>query len=59
MNADKIMTEIRDALGDPSSGALKDAMPLIEQAVKRALGGDGGKGGKEVRVTKPTETRAN
>lgn len=58
MNADKIMTEIRGALGDPSSGALKDAMPLIEQAVKRALGGDGGKSGKEVRVTKPTETRA-
>lgn len=57
MTADKIMDEIKGALGHPSSGPLKDALPLIEQGVKRAIG-EGSKGTKESRITKAAETRA-
>lgn len=55
MTADKIMDEIRGALGNPSSGPLKDALPLIEAGVRKALGGDGR--AKEARVVKAAETR--
>lgn len=54
MTVEKIMEEIRGALGNPSSGSLKDALPLIEAGVRRALGD---KGAKEARVIKATETR--
>lgn len=54
MTVEKIMEEIRGALGNPSSGSLKDSLPLIEAGVRKALGD---KGGKEVRVVKPAETR--
>lgn len=54
MTVDKIMDEIRGALGNPSSGSLKDALPLIEAGVRKAVEG---KGGKETRVVKAAETR--
>ncbi len=54
MNADKIMDEIKEALGNPSSGALKDSLPLIEAGVRKALEG---KPAKEARVVKAAETR--
>ena len=54
MTVEKIMAEIRGALGNPSSGSLKDAMPLIEAGVRKALGD---KGAKEARIVKPVETR--
>lgn len=57
MTADKIMDEIRGALGNPSSGPLKDALPLIEVGVRKALGDKGDKGAKEARVIKAVETR--
>ena len=55
MTVEKIMAEIRGALGNPSSGSLKDAMPLIEAGVRKALEGD--RASKEARVVKATETR--
>lgn len=55
MTVEKIMDEIRGALGNPSSGSLKDAMPLIEAGVRKALGGD--RATKEARVVKAAETR--
>lgn len=54
MTTDKVMEEIRGALGNPSSGPLKDALPLIEAGVRSALEG---KGAKETRVVKAAETR--
>jgi len=54
MTVEKIMDEIRGALGNPSSGSLKDAMPLIEAGVRKALEG---KGARESRVIKSAETR--
>lgn len=54
MTPDKIMDEIRGALGNPSSGPLKDALPLIEQGVRAAMGA---KGVQDTRVVKATETR--
>ena len=54
MTTDKIMDEIRGALGNPSSGPLKDALPLIEAGVRKAVGD---KGAKEARVVKAAETR--
>ena len=57
MTVEKIMDEIRGALGNPSSGSLKDAMPLIEAGVRKALEGKGARETKEARVIKATETR--
>ena len=54
MTVEKIMDEIRGALGNPSSGQIKDALPLIEAGVRKALGD---KGAKEARVIKAAETR--
>ena len=48
------MAEMRGALGNPSSGPVKDALALIEAGVRKALGD---KGGKEARVVKAVETR--
>jgi len=54
MNADKIIDEIRKALGNPSSGPLANAMPLIAEAVHTATEA---KPVKEARVVKAAETR--
>jgi len=56
MTTDKVMEEIRGALGNPSSGPLKDALPLIEAGVRKALGG-GQPEAKATRVVKAAETR--
>lgn len=56
MTVDKIMDEIKAALGNPSSGSLKDSLPLIEAGVRKAL--DGGQVEvKATRVVKAAETR--
>lgn len=54
MTVEQIMQKIRGAIGNPESGPLKDALPLIEQGVRSALGDTGD---KETRVVKPVETR--
>lgn len=54
MTVEQIMQKIRGAIGNPESGPLKDALPLIEQGVRSALGDTGD---KETRVVKPAETR--
>lgn len=56
MTTDKVMEKIRGALGNPTSGPIADAMPLIEAGVRSAF--DGG-GAKETRVVKAAETRAD
>lgn len=54
MTVDAVMKSIRGELGDPSVGAIADAMPMIEAGVRKAFGE---KGAKEARVVKPAETR--
>lgn len=56
MTVDKIMDEIKVALGNPSSGSLKDSLPLIEAGVRKALG-EGQPEAKATRVVKAAETR--
>lgn len=62
MNADKIMDSIRAALGNPQSGTIADAMPLIEAGVLDALGEGAPKETPtptkaDTRVVKAKETR--
>lgn len=56
MNAEQILSSIRGELGDPQTGPLAEAMPLIEAGVRKALGE---KPSREARITKPAETRTN
>jgi hypothetical protein len=51
MTPDAIIDAIHKALGDPDSGAIADAMPLIDGAVRSSFGG------KETRIVKAAETR--
>ncbi len=55
MNVEAVMKSIRGELGDPSVGAIADAMLMIESGVKKAFGQK--VGAKEARVVKPAETR--
>jgi hypothetical protein len=55
MNADTVLAEIRAAVGDPSCGPIKDAWPLIEGAVRQAMGGAPA-AIKETRIIKAQET---
>jgi hypothetical protein len=55
MSPEKILGDIRVAVGDPSSGPIKDAWPLIEDAVYRAFD-QTPKNAKETRVIKAQET---
>ena len=55
MTVEIVMKSIRGELGDPSVGAIADAMPLIEAGVRKAFGEKGP--AKEARVVKPAETR--
>lgn len=55
MNAAKIMDSIKAALGNPQSGTIADAMPLIEAGVLDALGEGAPKA--STRVVKAAETR--
>lgn len=55
MNPDKVCDEIRKALGNPDSGALASAMPIITKAVHDAMTE---KPAKETRVVKAVETRS-
>ena len=60
MNADRVIKMIKVRLGDPSVGPVRDAMPLIEEAVQEAFGAkpkDAAKENKEERVVKAEETR--
>lgn len=54
MNAETVSKKITDALGNPESGAIAEAMPLIMGAVAAAFADDKT---KAVRITKAAETR--
>lgn len=56
MNADEIIAAIKDAVGNPHGGAVAEAMPLIEQAVRDTCGGSSG-AKPETRVLHAEETR--
>ena len=55
MNAETVNEKIVAALGDPQSGAIAEAMPLIMGAVAAAFAPD--EEAKTVRITKAAETR--
>ena len=66
MNPDTLIQKIRGALGNPSSGQIADALPIIEGAILDAYRGDTtptttptptSKPTKETRITTSTETR--
>ena len=62
MNADEIIAAIKDAVGNPHGGAVAEAMPLIEQAVRDTCGESkggtsGAKRATETRIVQPEETR--
>ena len=40
MNADTVLAAIKQAVGDPSCGPIKDAWGDIDRAVRRAMKGD-------------------
>lgn len=54
MTPESVCAEIREALGNPESGALATALPTITAAVHRAMSP---KHVKETRVVKPAESR--
>jgi hypothetical protein len=55
MTVEAVMKSIRGELGDPSVGAIAEAMPMIEAGVRKAFGER--VPAKEARVVKPAETR--
>lgn len=52
--AKEIIDNIKKALGNPSSGTIADAMPIIERSVKQTCNPDPV---VEQRIVKPAETR--
>ncbi len=55
MNRGDIEAVIRGAVGNPTSGAVADAIPSIVDAIDRKLNGKAGKG--DTRVVAADETR--
>ena len=55
MNEKTVNEKIVAALGDPQSGAIAEAMPLIMGAVAAAFAPE--EDAKSVRITKAAETR--
>ena len=62
MNADEIIAAIKKAVGDPHGGAVAEALPLIEEAVRQTVDGPqetktAAKPRTETRVIEAEETR--
>lgn len=55
MNADAVITAVKAAVGDPTSGPIAAALPDIEAAIRGCWGQDDPT--KATRVVKATETR--
>ena len=51
MTAQQLITNIRDALGNPTNGPIAEALPLIEHVITTTLGDT------TTRTLHPTETR--
>lgn len=54
MNREQLRTVIADAVGNPSSGTVADAIDTITDAVDKAING---KPKTEKRIVEPDETR--
>lgn len=59
MNAEQIAVVLADAVGNPTTGVVRDCIPAMAEAVAQALNPDQGKGKptKDTRVLEADETR--